>query len=187
LKLILPALALALIVLVIVWPQLNGANHRFQIGFSGIETREAADLAMVNARFTGVDSQNRPFSITADLARNLTPSAERVDLEMPKADITLKDGTWLVVTADTGRYEQASRTLVLKGAVDLFHDSGYEIRTSVAHVDFAAGQAWGDAPVTGHGPFGQLQSEGFRALDNADVIKFTGKAHAVLYPESQGR
>ncbi len=181
-KVFLPFLALILIVLVILWPQLSTQDHRFMIGFSGIEAREAADLNMVNARYTGMDDNDLPFSITADIAKNLSPAAPTVELEMPKADMTLEDGSWLVLTAETGKYQQNAQKLGLKGTVNLYHDSGYEILTDKADVDLAKGEASSDVAVKGHGPFGQLQSEGFLLKDLGARIIFTGKSHLLIYP-----
>ncbi|MCW9032585.1 MAG: LPS export ABC transporter periplasmic protein LptC [Rhodospirillales bacterium] len=181
-KLFLPFLALILIALVLIWPQLSTQDHRFMIGFSGIEAREAADLNMVNARYTGMDNNNLPFSVTADIAKNLSPDAMEVELEMPKADMTLDDGSWLVLTAEEGKYQQEQQKLDLKGAVNLYHDSGYEIRTAKADVDLSKGEASSDVKVKGHGPFGQLESEGFLLKDLGERIIFTGKAHLLIYP-----
>jgi len=181
-KVFLPIVALLLIALVLIWPQLKSEDHRFMIGFSGIEAREAADLNMVNARYMGVDNNNQPFSITADIAKNLSFDAETVELEMPKADMTLDDGSWLVLTAETGKYSQNARTLDLSGLVNLYHDSGYEIRTKVVDIDLASGEARGTESVVGHGPFGQLEAQGFVLKDLGARILFTGKSRLVFYP-----
>ena len=186
-KLLLPITALILIALVLIWPQLKGTDSRFKIGFSGIEAREAEGLNMVNARYMGTDNKNQPFSITADIARNLVPDATVVELEMPKADMSLEDGSWLVLTANTGAYNQPEKTLSLNGAVNLFHDSGYEIRTSSAEIDLGKNLASGKEPVAGQGPFGELRAQGFVLRNNGSIISFTGKSHLILYPGLQGR
>lgn len=185
-KLALPVVALLLVGLVMIWPHIHGKDNRFQIGFSGIEAREATDLNMVNARYLGSDNQGQPFVITADLARNATPSAAQIDLEMPKADITLKDSSWLVLTANTGRYAPAERNLDLSGAVTLFHDAGYEIRTPSARISLATGEANGYEPISGQGPFGNMRAEGFYMSTASGTLVFTGKSHVTFYPGLQG-
>ncbi len=134
----------------------------------------------------GIDKNAQPFSITADLAKNLAKGTATVELEMPKADMTLDDGTWLVLTADTGIYSRETRTLELVGAVNLFHDSGYEIRTAKARIDFVQGAAAGTDPVRGHGPFGELVAEGFDLKNKGKIIRFTGKSTLVLFPGIDG-
>lgn len=181
-KFTLPVVALALVALVWAWPHIEGRNLGFRLGFSGVAAREAADPSMVNARYMGADKDEQPYSVTAEVARAVTPDKMQVELELPKGDIMLKDGTWLVLTADTGLYARDSKSLTLNGKVTLFHDTGYELRTERAVADLTQGSAAGDRPVRGQGPFGDLESQGFRLIDKGEVILFTGKAKLVLYP-----
>ncbi|MFC1673799.1 LPS export ABC transporter periplasmic protein LptC [Pseudomonadota bacterium] len=183
-KVLLPFLALILIVLVILWPRLK-SDDTFRIGFSSVHLSGEAEPGMDNARYAGTDENRQPFSVTADLARIIPGMAGEVALELPKADLTLEDGTWLVLTADTGRYVREQNTLELKGHVNLFHDTGYEIATEHLRVDLKAGSATGEADLTGHGPFGELQAKGLKLVDKGNVIYFTGPAKLLLYP-SQG-
>lgn len=184
-KVVLPAVALALVLLVWAWPHLQGKDLRFRIGFSGLAATEAEDPSMVNPRYVGTDKDKQPFSITADLAKTRAVDSSNVELEMPKGDMMLKDGTWLVLTAESGLYERATKTLDLTGAVTLFHDTGYEIRTQSARIDLEDGSAEGQRPVRGQGPFGDLQSDGFRLIEKGETIFLTGKSKVVLYPGLQ--
>ncbi len=179
-KIFLPTTALLLIALVVVWPQLDIGDNRFGLQFATLES-EANDQSMVNARFVGADRKDQPFTITADLATNLMASDAAVELEMPKADITTQDGSWLVLTANTGVYDQSGKTLDLEGAVNLFHDSGYEFSTKKAAIDLGLGAATSSSHVSGHGPFGELESEGFRIEDKGEKIFFTGKSKATIF------
>lgn len=181
-KFILPAVAFLLIILVVAWPYLKSQHNRFRLGFTDIKLEEGGDPAMLNPRYLGTDKNSQPYSITADLAKNLLKESASVELEMPKADITLKDGSWLVLTAETGVYGRGDKTLILVGMVNLFHDSGYEFRTDEAQIDLNEGIAYGKAPVEGQGPFGDLQGEGFRLADGGKTIHFTGKSKLVIYP-----
>lgn len=186
-KFFLPALALIVVALVVLWPHLGADDLKFRLGFAAVKLGIAEEPSMVNPRFVGADKENQPYSVTADLARRLTggslaEDAETVELEMPKADIMMKDGTWLVLTSKTGVFARGNQTLDLKGAVNLFHDSGYEFRTEIAEIDLAAGSAGGTAPVEGQGPFGNLTAEGFKLINRGKTIFFTGKSKLVLFP-----
>ena len=185
-KVLLPAVAVVLVVLVGAWPYLQTKDDRFRIGFSALKVRDAEDPVMINARYMGTDKNALPFSITADIAKNLVKGTATVELEMPKADMTLDDGSWLVLTAETGIYSRETRTMELVGAVNLFHDSGYEIRTAKAYIDFGQGTAYGTDPVRGHGPFGELVAEGFELESKGKIIRFTGKSKLVLFPGIDG-
>ncbi len=185
LKTLLPSFAIGMVLLIFAWPQINVESERFGIGLgvSELAADYADSLSMLNARFDGVDAEGRPFSLSADEASQPSSVNEIVDLSLPKGDITLNDGTWLALTAKTGKYDRQGNTLDLAGAVSLFHDQGFELQTATAAVDLEAGRAEGSDPVKGHGPFGQLLSEGFRVEDNGDTIVFTGRSRMILQPD----
>ncbi|MBF0250329.1 MAG: LPS export ABC transporter periplasmic protein LptC [Alphaproteobacteria bacterium] len=178
-KFLLPFLALILIALVIIWPRLN-SEETFRIGFSLVRLSDKTEPGMDNARYVGVDDKRQPYTVTADLAR-LDSDSSAVSMEMPKADLTLEDGTWLVLTADNGRFLQKEDKLELEGGVNLFHDTGYEMETQQLIMDLKKNTAVSNTPVHGHGPFGEIKSQGLRLIDKGQVIHFTGPARLTLY------
>ncbi len=187
-RILLPLTAVLLLAAVVIWPHLRTGDLRFRIGFAAATGNLDDDPNLLNPRYVGTDEKNRPYAVTADIAKRLSgpdvPQGKvRIGLESPKADITLEDGTWLVLTADTGVFGREKETLDLEGKVNLFHDTGYEFRTEQASVDLAAGIAAGDAPVEGQGPFGMIDGEGFRLLERGNRVVFTGKAKLTLFPE----
>ncbi len=181
-KRILPVVALLLIVLVVAWPYLQVKDTRFRLGFAAIAVGDGDDPSMVNPRFMSADKDNQTFLVTADIAKNMLKGKTTVQLEMPKADISLGDGTWLVVTAETGIFGRAEKALELTGKVDLFHDSGYEFRTEKARVDLEKGIASGESPIRGQGPFGEIEGQGFVLDKNRKSILFTGKSRVTIFP-----
>ena len=182
-KVLLPVAALVLVALVALWPQIEDADEQFRIGFSTLKGADGVtDPSMVNARFVGTDKRNRPYSITADIAKRTSPDALNVSLEMPKADMTLKDGAWVILTADTGHYAHDAQTLDLSGNVTLIHDAGYTFTTDRARVSLDDKEARGSAPVHGHGGFGEIDGQGFVYDSENDVVRITGKSHLLLFP-----
>jgi len=184
-KFLLPLIALVVIALVIAWPHLDTSDLRFRIGFAALQLSDAEDPSMINPRYVGTDKSNQPFSLTADLARNLSGPGTRVELEMPKADITTEDGSWLVLTAENGVFARDDKKLNLAGKVNLFHDAGYEFRTERAAIDLATGSASGDDPVEGQGAFGHLTATGFHLIDKGRTIYFKGKSKLTFYPGAE--
>jgi lipopolysaccharide export system protein LptC len=178
-KLALPTAAVALVLLVAVWPRIQSAVEKIS-KLPRIDLSEARDLRMVNLHYAGIDKHDRPFTVTADAARQRTEADDLVELEGPKADMTTESDTWVALTAYTGLYRPQSQLLDLFGDVEVFQDKGNEFTTDSAHIDMAKGTAQGDDPVEGHGPFGNIKSEGFRIENQGDVIIFTGKAQLLL-------
>jgi lipopolysaccharide export system protein LptC len=185
-KVVLPAAALVMTTLVLTWSYFSPDRDKFRIGFA--ETGEAEDdVSMLNARLAGADSKNQPFNISADKVHNLMPGSEQMTLEAPAADILLADGSWVMARADLGEYRTKEMSLDLIGSVKLFHDSGYEFRTSRATVDLSGAVVSGTDPVQGQGPLGELTAQGFQVADHGKSIVFHGKARLLLYPNAMKR
>jgi lipopolysaccharide export system protein LptC len=182
LKLVLPLVALVLLGLVLAWPRLNPDPREFRLGSSPVAVNvEAETSRMLKPRYVGLDESNQPFTVTAETATH-AGSADRILLAQPKADVNLKDGSWVALNSKEGLYDRVGQTLGLRGEVAIFHDAGYEFHTPSADIDLANGTASGAEAVQGHGPFGQLNAEGFQILDKGSRILFTGKARVELRP-----
>ena len=184
-KLLLPALAAGLVLLVVAWPQLMPDVTRSGLDFTKIARDQAKTLNMLNARYSGVDENNQPFNVAADLATQAPDNEDIVELQHPKADIRTTDGDLVALTARIGHYHREDETLDLTGKVHLVHDKGFDIVTETARVDLKDGSAAGDTAVSGQGPSGELQAEGFRLRERGQVIVFTGKSRLLIYPDAQ--
>jgi lipopolysaccharide export system protein LptC len=184
-KLALPAIAVGLLLMIAAWPRLEGAFETVRIAVPLIDLSDASDLRMVNARFTGIDKQSRPFVITAAIARQKPNLDGLITLERPKGDLTTLSGNWLELSSDTGFYEPQPQHLDLFGNVALFQDKGNEFHSSSAHVDMNLGTADGDDPMSGQGPFGHVIAQGFRILDRGDTIVFKGHTQLDVDPRAR--
>lgn len=186
LKFILPMIAMTLMALVVLWPQIEQVQESgFRLGFSTSPEDLMENVAMSNPRFFGVDGKKQPFTVTAREAVEAKETAERsghVYLEEPQADITLEDGSWIALTANEGFYTETDGMLDLVGMVNMYHDNGFEIHTEEAEIAMNAGSASGDVPVDGQGPFGTIKSDsGFELEDKGAVIRFLGKSRLVIF------
>lgn len=184
LKLLLPSIAAVLVILVAIWPQIQPRPVSLPLAAISISQEELDNLAMINARYIGLDNGSQPYTVTAEMATQVSPKSDLIQLQSPKADITMENGTWIALTAEKGDYRKDEQTIELEGDVNLFHDAGYEFHSESAFIDLGAGSAFGFEPVAGQGPFGTLKSIGFQVLDKGERIVFTGPARLVLYPAS---
>jgi lipopolysaccharide export system protein LptC len=187
LRVMLPMAALLLAALVIAWPKLQTRERSsFNLQPVTADPTEVEQLKMVNPRFIGMDAKQQPYTITALTATQERPGADTILLDTPQADIQLESGAWVTVTAQTGHYAQKEQTLDLEGDINVFHDLGYEFHTERAHVDLKSSTVTGDDHVTGHGPSGNIDSEGFMILDRGATVVFSGAARLMLMPGAQG-
>ena len=147
----LPVLAGVLLVSLILWPMIRPVKIKSAI------MKNIPDLVIDNLHFTGLDSKNEPYSMTALKATR--PSGEQNNY---------------------GRYDQDARKLWLGGDVELFHDKGYHFVSEETQVNLNENYAWGEKPVLIQGDFGIIRGTGFRLLDSGHIMIVTGPATAVL-------
>jgi lipopolysaccharide export system protein LptC len=186
LKRVLPAIGLALLLLIAMWPRLAPLWERMRLAFPAIDLREAGELRMINPRYSGADRVGRPFVVTAAVGRQVPDRQDLVSLEQPRADMKTHGGTEIVVTAATGIYQSQAQLLDLFGQVTLVHQNGTRFITDTARVDVANNAAEGHDPIAGDGPSGDVKADGFRILDKGDTIVFTGKSDMLLNGAKQG-
>jgi len=181
-KLLLPAAALLLLSLIALWPQFHLATETARGVLRGLSaTVDGARLT--DAHYNGVDERGRPFTVTAATATQR--DAERVDLTVPNADITLENGTWINVKSKQGVYMRKAEQLDLSRDVVLYRDDGTTMTTDSATVEMKAGAASGAAPTHVEGPFGTLDAAGFITLDKGDAIQFWGPVRVEMNGVSQ--
>ena len=184
-KIVLPLLAIGLAALVITWSQINPVSQRLQISETEQAPEEIDAITMENARFAGVDTQDRAFNVTAARAIQSADDSNRIALQQPKADIGLADGAKIAIQSDASGLQRDTQTLDLSGSVTLVHDRGYEFRTTSARVDLDKRTASGNAPIEGHTPDGDIRAEGFEIVDGGASIIFHGRSRAVFRPQPE--
>lgn len=182
-KWLLPATALVLLCTLALWPEVE----RIEAGARIAAVHVGADVTtarVTDAQYHSVDNHGRPYTLTAAIAQQDGP--ERVNLTTPKGDITLENGTWMMVKAKQGVFMQHSNLLDLSHDVTLYRDDGTTLVTASASLDLTRGAAAGAEPVHAEGPFGTLDAQGFIATDKGTSIEFAGPAKLVLNGATAG-
>ena len=183
LKLALPAIGGALLLMVLVWPRLAPLFDRFR--WAAIDLRDARELRMINPRYAGTDRDGRPFVITAAVGRQVPQRNDVMALDDPVANVQSHSGAKIRVSANSGVYQTQTQFLDMFGQVTIKREDGSIFTTAAARVDAANDAAEGTAPVEGHGPQGNIVAQGFQVLDKGDIVIFTGHADLVLTPTKQ--
>ncbi len=176
-KWLLPLAAMGLLALIALWPEIDAATSKARLAMGRV-SGELDGGKLIDARYNGVDEKGRPYTITAATAWQIDP--ERIGLTMPKGDIALENGTWLMLTSKEGTFLQHLNQLDLVNEVTLYRDDGTTMHTESASIDLKAGAAAGSEPVHVEGPFGVLDAQGFTVMDKGTAIDFPGPAHVVM-------
>lgn len=179
-KRVLPVAALGLLAAIALWPEFETAQERGRVAFRRVAEVRPDALHIVNPRYQGLDEQNRPYTVTADVAVQ-AGDQDIVNLTTPRADLLLSDGGWVYLEARGGRYDKPRNWLDLAGNVTIHHDDGTQFVTERAALDIAAGNGEGKDPVAAQGPFGTLTAtDGFNLYDRGQVVLFHGRSRVVL-------
>lgn len=178
----LPLAALALFALVLFYTGLFERRQEIAITFAQVETLDD-DLRMISPRLAGLDSQGRPYVLTADTATQSPGDPNRIALENIEADLTVDAGDDTVtLTAVSGLLETVAEKLELYEQIDVRSTSGYEFHGTNAKIDFGEGTMVTNEPVDGQGPAGTLEANAMSAFEGGDVIHFTGGVRVVIQP-----
>jgi lipopolysaccharide export system protein LptC len=183
-KRVLPAAALLLLTLIAIWPELRSDTTTGRFAFRrGLVEPENGQLT--RPRYNGVDEHLRPYTLTADSARQT--STDRIDLVGPIGDLSLESGGWMFGRGQAGVYMQTSGQLDLDGDVHLYRDDGTTLQTDNATIDLKSGAATSAARTHAEGPFGSLDAQGFSLLDRGAVIQFIGPTRLLLNGSKDSR
>jgi lipopolysaccharide export system protein LptC len=183
-KWLLPAVALGLLSTIAAWPEVERIESGARIAVKHL-AGDVTAARVTDAQYHSVDDHGRPYTLTAAIAQQDGP--ERVNLTTPKGDITLENGTWMMVKAKQGVFIQHKNLLDLSHDVTLYRDDGTTLVTGSATLDLTQGAAAGAEPVHAEGPFGTLDAQGgFTATDKGTSIAFSGPAKLVLNGATPG-
>jgi lipopolysaccharide export system protein LptC len=181
LKYALPAMAVLLAVLLLIWPhitfKIGPAEGRIELG----DNR----LIMRDLRYEGKDDRGRPFVVNADRAVESRSEPREVDLEKLKAELQLSRG-FVLARADRGKYYEAERRLDVFGNVQIFDPSGYEIRGESGIVNLRDSLVLADEPVEAQGPLGIIHGNAAAVSEKGQHIFLYRGVKATLYPNARG-
>jgi len=167
LRLALPIIAIILVTVVLIWPNLDKSQN-FTIEQSATPTIANATNELLNPRFESVDKDGNPYSILAD------------------GDIALKNDAAISVTADNGEYAQDDGKLVLQNNVNVVHSEGYQLVTDTLHLGFKNNVIWSENDVRIEGEMGTINAKGVTADGEKGTVIFNGPASITLNQNNTG-
>ncbi len=178
LKLLLPAIAVAIIGLTFAWSQLMPEKGKFRLGEASIANVGVEGVVMENPRYHGVDSQNHAYQISASQAIQKNQTDKLIFLEHPKADIFLLSDNWAAINSRNGIYDKSLQEVKLFGDVHIYYDRGFELKTDSIKLDLRQGTAISSDKVYAFGPGSEIHAEGLQIIQKGKHVKFLGKSKA---------
>ncbi len=179
----LPILAFLLIMMIFNWNYFEG-DQIIPVEQEDIKLnmeQEIGQNELINPNFESVDGKGQPFKLTAEKAiQDNRYKSDEMLLENPSGTMTLNSGEMVTLRAQNGKYFQVRQHLDLQEDVVLTHSSGYELTTSIMHVDLDNNKAWSNENVYLAGSQGYIHSNGMEASAVDEIVIFKGPAKMLL-------
>ena len=151
-------------------------------GFGGRdEVSEVESLKMLNPRFSGRTAAGGVFDVTATTATRRGMQSDLIDLAAP-----VYSAQGRKVTANTGVYDQAARTVELNGDVVFADESGNRFSSTTAFVNAAENRVEGKRAIRGEGRLGSVRADSYEIRDGGDRVIFRGRVKGVVKQRGGG-
>lgn len=174
----LPATALVLLVSIAAWPEIDRAINSNKEILKQLSKIKVESGTMHGASFHGLDSHNRPYTITSKQVHQNADGLIR--LTYPKADILFQNNSWMMVTSDQGNFLQHSQNLSLSKNVVLYRDDGLFMYSPIADISMKSSVITANDWVHAEGTFGVLDAQAYFLDMHAGIAQFKGPGRLIL-------
>lgn len=181
LRFLVPAIGLALVLLLVVAPLLTRGDISFVLDREGAGRAEER-LRAEATEYRGLDKDGRPFTLNAGRAVQ-AKTGDDVLMQDLSARLALPDGT-AAVTAERGRFDQSAERVAVEGPVQVTAPDDYRLRTSDVDVDLKSRTLQSRGEVTGTLPIGTFRADKLEA-DLADrTVRLEGRVRLKMEGKS---
>ena len=175
LKWLLPALALAVLATIVIWPLTKVSEFSFLLAKDKVGVA-AERLRIDNAVYRGVTEKGEAFTISAQGAVQRSSALPIVELTGLKATLLMIEGP-AKVTAPSGRYFIENDKLQVTGPVRLDSAAGYTLDSDTVDIDLNTRQVTTTKPVTGTLPIGTFSAGSLQGDIQGRRLVMEGGAH----------
>ncbi len=157
-----------------------------QSGDSKLEIKEvkianSGEIVLTGARYQGVTSSGQPFLITADQASEANDGSGRIDMQQPRATITMKNGQIIKLQSNYGVFDQPDDVVDMAGDVVVTQPAkNLKLASDALFADLKLGEMRSLVPVTVTDDARRIDAETMTVFDNGDRIQFGGTARMVM-------
>lgn len=136
-------------------------------------------VTVLGPRFEGFDSNDRPYSLTAETARRRREDVSLIDLVNPR----LEDAASSVVQAREGVWNADTEVLDLVGDVVMTDAGGYTFTSQRTRMYVKNNRVEGQTPLNGVGPIGEIRADEYEVLDDGNRIILEGNVWTRFTPK----
>jgi lipopolysaccharide export system protein LptC len=185
LRVVIPIIITAGLVVSILVVWLNPLRMLSELPVSiGRLTISGTKMTMTEPKLSGYTRDERRYELTANAAVQDATKVDVVNLEEPRANLEMSDGSTVSMRAALGVFDRKAGVLTLRRDVVVTSSSGYEMRLSQAVIDVRNGNIVSDQPVSVKMQQGTLQGNRFEVIKSGEIVRFDGGVTMTLAPPS---
>ena len=179
-KVLLPVGILVAIIVSVAWPYISSLS-KVESEPLNVSHPAIKENRMLNPQYMSVDDKGRPYSVTADWAKQRTDTL--ADLIKPQGSFAFEEGKSLQVKAQRGIYDAQKKNMELTKDVVLTSSDGYSVRTEKATISLETNVVDSTTYVEGEGPKGSIRGQDgctIETIPEGKIITLKGRSRVII-------
>ena len=171
----------AITLLVASWLGLLYDANDSKLEIKEVTIENSGEITLTGARYQGVTSGGQPFQVTADQASEASDGSGRIDMQQPRATITMKNGQVIQLQSNYGIFDQPNDQVDMTGSVVVLQPSkNLKLTSEALFADLQLGEMRSLVPVIVTDDKRRIDASTMTVFDNGERILFGGTARMVL-------
>ena len=185
LSVVLLGIGVAFTLLVASWLGFLNRSSDSKLEIKDVKISNGGDITLTGARYQGVTSSGQPFLITADQASESKNGSGHIDMQQPRATITMKNGQIIKLQSNYGVFDQPGNIVDMAGNVVVVQPArNLTLTSNSLFADLKLGEMRSLVPVTVTDDTRRIDAETMTVFYNGDRILFGGAARMVMQPDT---
>ena len=187
LSVILLGVGAAITLLVASWLGLLYDANDSKLEIKEVTIENSGEITLTGARYQGVTSGGQPFQVTADQASEASDESGRIDMQQPRATITMKNGQVIQLQSNYGIFDQPNDQVDMTGSVVVLQPSkNLKLTSEALFADLQLGEMRSLVPVIVTDDKRRIDAASMTVFDNGERILFGGTARMVMQTGKAG-
>ena len=187
LSVILLSIGAAITLLVAGWLGLLHDASDSKLEIKDVTIEDSGEITLTGARYQGVTSDGQPFHVTADRASEVSDGSGRIDMQQPRATITMKNGQVTQLQSNYAIFDQPNDQVDMTGSVVVLQPSkNLKLTSEALSADLQLGEMRSLVPVIVTDDKRRIDAASMNVFDNGKRILFRGTARMVIQTGKAG-
>lgn len=178
---VLVSIGVALTLMVASWLGFLHQSGDKKLEIKDVRIANSGEITLTGARYQGITSSGQPFLITADQASEADDGSGRIDMQQPRATITIKNGQIIKLRSNFGVFDQPDNVVDMFGDVIVIQPmKNLKLLSNALLADLKLGEMRSIVPVTVIDDVRRIDAQTMTISDNGDRILFGGTTRMVM-------